>query len=139
MVSVASSQGGWYHICMSKRGPKRLVTQAVRLGEYGKTKWHIELECGHAVDSARKPKVNEDRLCCKTCVAPPVPVPLMEVLSEDREDRDFFDPYDPMEEIRVRATVASKVGVPLDQVEIINGTATVFIDAQQLKRIVSGK
>ena len=137
MVSVASSQGGWYHICMSKRGPKRLVTQAVRLGEYGKTRWHIELECGHAVDSARKPKVSEDRLCCKTCVAPPAPVPLMEVLSEDREDRDFFDSYDPMEEIRVRATVASKVGVPLDQVEIVNGTATVFIDAQQLKRLKS--
>lgn len=136
MVSVASSQGGWYHICMSKRGPKRLVTQAVRLGEYGKTKWHIELECGHAVDSVRKPKVDEDRLCCKTCIAPPAPVPLMEVLSNDREDREFFDPYDPMEEIRVRAAIASKVGVPMDQVELVNGTATVFLDAQQVRRLV---
>ena len=133
---MASSQEGWYYIFMSKRGPKRLVTQAVRLGEYGQTKWHIELECGHAVESARKPRVNEDRLCCKTCIAPPAPVPLMEVLSDDREDRDFFAPYDPMEDIRVRAAIASKVGVPMDQVELINGTATVFLDAQQVKRLV---
>ena len=133
---MACSQEGWYYIFMSKRGPKRLVTQAVRLGEYGQTKWHIELECGHAVESARKPRVNEDRLCCKTCIAPPAPVPLMEVLSDDREDRDFFAPYDPMEDIRVRAAIASKVGVPMDQVELINGTATVFLDAQQVKRLV---
>ena len=133
---MACSQEGWYYIFMSKRGPKRLVTQAVRLGEYGQTKWHIELECGHAVDSARKPKVNEDHLCCKTCVAPPAPVPLMEVLSDDREDRDFFDPYDPMEDIRVRAAIASKVGVPMNQVELVNGTATVFLDAQQVRRLV---
>ena len=121
---------------MSKRGPKRVVTQAVRLGEYGQTKWHIELECGHSISSVRKPKVNEDRLCCKTCVAPPAPATLMEVLSEDREDRDFFADYDPMEEIKVRAAIASKVGVPLDQVELVNGTATVFLDAQQVKRLV---
>ena len=133
---MARSQEGWYYIFMSKRGPKRLVTQAVRLGEYGQTRWHIELECGHAVDSARKPKVNEDRLCCKTCIAPPAPVPLMEVLSEDREDRDFFGPDDPMEDIRVRAAIASKVGVPMDQVELVNGTATVFLDAQQVRWLV---
>ena len=34
---------------MSKRGPKRLVTEAVRIGEYGKTSWHIVLECGHSI------------------------------------------------------------------------------------------
>ena len=92
---------------MSKRGPKRLVTQAVRLGEYGKTKWHIELECGHSVESPRKPKINEERLCCKTC------------------------------ELKTKATIAAKVGVPLDQVDIVNGTATIFLDAQQVKRLKS--
>jgi hypothetical protein len=121
---------------MSKRGPKRTVTNAVKVGEYGNTVWHVELECSHTVETKRKPKVDEDRLCCKTCIAPPVPVSLMEVLSEDREDRDFFGPYDPMEDIRVRAAIASKVGVPMDQVELVNGTATVFIDAQQLQRLV---
>jgi len=119
---------------MSKRGPKRMVTQAVRLGEYGKTKWHIELDCGHSVESSRKPKINEDRLCCKTCGAPPAPVPLMQVLAEDGE---FFEPYEPMDEIKTKAVIASKVGVPLDQVEIVNGTATVFLDAQQVKMLKS--
>ncbi len=122
---------------MSKRGPKRMVTQAVRLGEYGKTKWHIELDCGHSVESSRKPKINEDRLCCKTCGDPPAPLTLMEVLSDDREERDFFDPYEPMDELKTKATLASKVGVPLDQVEIVNGTATIFLDAQQVKRLKS--
>jgi hypothetical protein len=60
----------------------------------------------------------------------------MEVLSDDREDRDFFTPYDPMEDIRMRAAIASKVGVPMDQVELVNGTATVFLDAQQVRRLV---
>tara|TARA_R110000796_G_scaffold51117_8_gene120602 strand:- start:4255 stop:4626 length:372 start_codon:yes stop_codon:yes gene_type:complete len=122
---------------MSKRGPKRLVTQAVRLGEYGKTKWHIELECGHSVESPRKPKINEERLCCKTCGAPPPPLTLMQALSEDREERDFFEPYDPMGELKTKATIAAKVGVPLDQVDIVNGTATIFLDAQQVKRLKS--
>lgn len=134
---MAFSQGEWYSICMNKRGPKRLVTQAVRLGEYGKTKWHIELECGHSLASYRKPSINEDRLCCKTCVLPPAPVTLMQILSEDREDRDFFETYDPMDELKTRAAIASKVGVPLDQVDIVNGTATIFLDAQQVKRLKS--
>lgn len=121
---------------MSKRGPKRLVTQAVRLGEYGKTKWHIELECGHAVDSARKPKVNGDRVCCKTCISSNASVSLMEIMSDDREDRDFFELYDPMDELKLKAAIAGKVGVPMSQVELFNGTATVFLDAQQVSRLL---
>lgn len=120
---------------MNKRGPKRLVTQAIRLGDYGNTKWYIELECGHSTSSSRKPKVNEANLCCKTCLDASKPSTAVALLSEDREDRDFFEEYDPMTDIRVRAAVASLVGVPIDQVEIVNGTATVFIDAQQLRRL----
>lgn len=133
---MAYSQEEWYYIFMSKRGPKRLVTQAVRLGEYGKTKWHIELECGHAVDSARKPKVNGDRVCCKTCISSNASVSLMEIMSDDREDRDFFELYDPMDELKLKAAIAGKVGVPMSQVELFNGTATVFLDAQQVSRLL---
>ena len=42
-----------------------------------------------------------------------------------------------MDELKTKATLASKVGVPLDQVEIVNGTATIFLDAQQVKRLKS--
>lgn len=105
------------------------------MGEYGQTKWHIELECGHSLSSVRKPAVNEDRLCCKTCVSPPLPTTLLEVLPEDTEDLGSFANYDPMEEIKIRAAVASKVGVPMDQVEIINGTATIFLDVQQVQNL----
>jgi|TARA_B110000285_G_scaffold225195_1_gene283062 hypothetical protein len=61
----------------------------------------------------------------------------MQALSEDREERDFFEPYDPMGELKTKATIAAKVGVPLDQVDIVNGTATIFLDAQQVKRLKS--
>ena len=115
---------------MSKRGPKRTVTNAVKFGEYGNTIWHVELECSHTVETKRKPKVNEDRLCCKVCVAPPVPA----VVDPFADVTPWVD-YDPMDELKIKATLASKVGVPLDQVELVNGTATVFLDAQQLRNI----
>jgi hypothetical protein len=40
-----------------------------------------------------------------------------------------------MDELRLKALIASKVGVPLDQVELVNGTATIFLDAQQVSRL----
>lgn len=117
---------------MDKRGPKRLVKGAVRVGDYGDTSWHVELECGHALKSQRKPKVDQSRLCCKTCVAPPAPPSLL-VDSED----DLFE-FDMMSDLKARAVVASKVGVPIDQVDLRGGTAVVFIDALQLRRLLSG-
>jgi hypothetical protein len=115
---------------MSKRGPKRVVTNAVKVGDYGKTVWHVELECSHTLETKRKPKINEDKLCCKVCLAPPLPA-----VGNMFVDPDPWVDYDPMDELKIRATLASKVGVPIDQVEIVNGTATVFVDAQQLKRL----
>ena len=53
---------------MSKRGPKRVVTNAVKVGDYGKTVWHVELECFHTLETKRKPKVNEDKLCCNALI-----------------------------------------------------------------------
>lgn len=117
---------------MDKRGPKRVVTEAVRVGQYGATSWHIELECGHAVTSNRKPKVRESRLCCKACGSPQLPA-RFEVFDDD----GFSEFSDPMSDLKIRAAVASKVGVPLDQVDLRGGTATVFIDAVQLRGILA--
>ena len=117
---------------MSKRGPKRLVTEAVRIGEYGKTSWHIVLECGHSIESKRKPKIGEDKLCCKECLTPK-PKTLIEVFSED----GLLEEVDVMSELKTRATLASLFNVSMDQVDLLGGTATVFLDAQQVQKIIT--
>ena len=132
MALIALGQGLEYYTFMSKRGPKRLVTEAVRIGEYGNTSWHIVLECGHSVESQRKPKIGEDKLCCKECLTPK-PKTLMEVFSED----GLLEEVDVMSELKTRATLASHFNVSMDQVDLVGGTATVFLDAQQVQRIVT--
>ena len=119
----------------NKRGPKRDVSNAVRVGEYGNTAWLVELACGHSLETVRKPKMGTDRLCCKMCADDFVPAPkrLMEVLTDPNEDS--WDTPNVMDELRLKALIASKVGVPLDQVELVNGTATIFLDAQQVSRL----
>lgn len=113
---------------MKKRGPKRIVTKAVRVGDYGETLWHIQLECGHFLDSKRKPKVSESKLCCKSCASP-----RSEIVS--MRDAPWVD-YDDMTEIKIRARIAYAVGVPIDQVSLVGGTATAFLDAEQVRKFL---
>lgn len=112
---------------MEKRGPKRVIVKAVRVGDYGETLWHIQLECGHFIDSKRKPKVGESRLCCKTCVSPKSP---------EISDYSGWVDYDDMTEIKIRARIAYAVGVPIDQVSLVSGTATAFLDAEQVRKFL---
>ncbi len=60
----------------------------------------------------------------------------MEVLSDWEHG---WETWDPTAEIKMKAKLASLVGVPLDQVEINNGTATIFVDAQQLQNVLSNR
>jgi len=128
MVSLAMGQGLKYNNFMDKKGPRKLVTEAVKIGTYGNTKWHLQLECGHSLDSQRKPKINETKLSCKACLNPvsteiaTIPVDLGEEL-------------DPLSELKIRAAIASHFDVQIEQVDFAWGTATVFLDAQQVKRI----
>lgn len=113
---------------MEKRGPKKIVTKAVRVGDYGKSHWYIELECGHSLETKRKPKINESKLCCKSCANTTKDVvPLL--------GGDWVD-YDDMTEIKIRARIAYAVGVPIDQVSLIGGTATAFLDAEQVRKFL---
>ena len=49
-------------------GPRRLITEAVKLGEWGQSRWHVVLECGHSLDRVRKPKIGSDKVSCKACL-----------------------------------------------------------------------
>ena len=114
-----------------KRGPKRTVAHAVRVGEYGNTKWLVELVCGHTLETKRKPNATKDTFCCKDCISQETS-PSLDLTMPG----ELWDYYDPVQELKIKAALATKVGVPLEQVEVINGTATVFLDAQQVKRLL---
>jgi len=101
----------------------------VKIGEYGKTKWHVQLECGHSVDRVRKPKVDEEKISCKACLEDKGPN-LAVVVSQDLGE------YDAISDLKTRAAIASHFGVQVEQVDIAFGTATVYLDAVQIKRIV---
>tara|TARA_A100001201_G_scaffold143067_1_gene143228 strand:+ start:1002 stop:1352 length:351 start_codon:yes stop_codon:yes gene_type:complete len=112
-----------------KKGPRRLIESAVKIGEYGNTKWHVQLECGHSVDRVRKPKIGEDRISCKACIEDGKSTAL--VVSQDLGE------YDAYNDLKTRAAIASHFGVQIEQVEMNFGTATVFLDSVQIKRIAS--
>jgi len=118
---------------MEKRGPKRLVKDAIRVGEYGDTHWRLVLSCSHELDSKRKPKVGEDKVCCKKCISSES---LAVVTTPAELVYDLLDPEDPMAELKAKATIASHFDVSLDQIELRGSTATIFIDAQQLRNIL---
>lgn len=110
-----------------KRGPKRIVKSAVRLGDYGNTEWTIVLECDHVLKSRRKPKIAESKLCCKACLNPK---------SQAVAEYGVWVDYDDMTEIKLRARIAYAVGVPIDQVSLVGGTATAFLDAEQVRKFL---
>lgn len=121
---------------MDKRGPKRLVTDALRIGEYGQTSWHQVLECGHELNSARKPKPGVTKVSCKKCI--PSHSTSLANVSMAHADLvyDLVDPDDPMSELKLKAAIASKFDVSMEQVQIGGSTATVFLDADQVRRLL---
>tara|TARA_B100000287_G_scaffold14257_2_gene14406 strand:+ start:16894 stop:17244 length:351 start_codon:yes stop_codon:yes gene_type:complete len=111
-----------------KRGPRRLIEGGVKIGEYGETKWHVQLECGHSMDRVRKPKIGEERVSCKACLEESSNKPTV-IVSQDLGE------YDALADLKTQAAIASHFGVQIEQVEMKWGTATVYLDAVQIKRI----
>ena len=115
-------------------GPRRLVTEAVKLGEWGQSRWHLVLECGHSLDRVRKPKIGADKVSCNACVDN---LPTGgELISPDTQIAELPDEYDAYSDMVKRATIASHFDVQLEQVEMQWDTATVYLDSVQIKRIL---
>ena len=115
-------------------GPRRLITEAVKLGEWGQSRWHVVLECGHSLDRRRKPKIGSDKISCKSCLDySPTGGEIISPAIEIAELPDEFDGYSDMVK---RATIASHFDVQLEQVEMQWDTATVYLDSVQIKRIL---
>ena len=115
-------------------GPRRLITEAVKLGEWGQSRWHVVLECGHSLDRKRKPKIGSDKISCGACLDySPTGGEIISPAIEIAELPDEFDGYSDMVK---RATIASHFDVQLEQVEMQWDTATVYLDSVQIKRIL---
>ena len=116
-------------------GPRRLITEAVKLGEWGQSRWHVVLECGHSLDRKRKPKIGADKVSCKACLDYS-PAGGAEIVSPDIEIAELPDEFDAYSDMVKRATIASYFDVQLEQVEMQWDTATVYLDSVQIKRIL---
>ena len=57
----------------------------------------------------------------------------MQVFADD----GLLEEVDVMSELKTRATLASHFKVSMDQVDLVGGTATVFLDAQQVQNIIT--
>jgi len=120
---------------MTKRGPRRLITNSTKVGEHGSSSWYLELECGHTYNAVRKPRPGDDRMSCKKCVnlGTVVPKTLVQVFAEEAE----LEASSYMSDLKSRAKIASVFKVDMDSVQMMAGTATVFLDAQQVARLLS--
>ena len=116
-------------------GPRRLITEAVKLGEWGQSRWHVVLECGHSLDRKRKPKIGADKVSCKACLDYS-PAGGAEIVRVEDDIAMLPEEYDAYSDMVKRATIASYFDVQLEQVEMQWDTATVYLDSVQIKRIL---
>ncbi len=120
-------------------GPRKLITEAVKLGEYGASRWVVVLECGHSVERSRKPKIGSDKVSCYACLEDSPASgdsPVGELVTVEDEIARLPDEYDAYSDMVKRATIATYFNVQLEQVEMQWDTATVYLDSVQLKRIL---
>jgi len=131
-----------------RQAPKREVKEILRVGSWGNVRYQHVLECGH---SEYKPRASRaTRLACLWCVKaiereeelrelnPPVPA----MIAEYEEDNSASSE---IRISRVRASLAAKMKVPLEAIEIVASenrgvleikAAYVFLSAGDISRLV---
>lgn len=114
---------------MSKRGPRRSIVSAVRVGDYGDTSWVVELSCGHRVTRSRKPNIETDRVSCRLCINEDVSTVV------ELYDTSVIESDDPLDSLKTQAAISSYFKVPLDSVQVGFGMATIYLDSMQIRDI----
>jgi len=110
---------------MTKRGPRKTVTKCERIGDHGEVIWYVELECGHSLSRSRKSDMG-DKLSCVKCSEATTGSSMSVVPASD------FNPFD---EIKTISKIAAHFNVRMDQVQIGHGMASIYIDAEEIRRI----
>jgi hypothetical protein len=135
-----------------RKAPKRAVVEILRVGEWGKVKYHHTLSCGHT--EVRQRATTAPKLACVWCLraekkdeelrvlAPAAPEILPEVI-----DIDATLSENEVQVARHRASLAKLMGVPMEAVDIsvqwrggslvIQG-AVVFLSANDVARLSRG-
>jgi len=131
-----------------RQAPKREVKEILRVGSWGSVRYQHVLECGHSEYKPRASRAN--RIACLWCVkanerekelrtlGPPIPAMIAEYEEDDSASSEIRIS-------RVRASLAAKMKVPLEAIEIVSSenrgvleikAAYVFLSAGDISRLV---
>lgn len=119
--------------------PKLTVTRVDRLGPWGSVSYHHVLECGHIEVRRRCAKVG-DKIACARCQDV---VRRRTALAETTVASQVFESDEDVaaemtQEARIKANVASLLGIPADTIDVAIHPArriTIFLSAQEVARL----
>ena len=119
--------------------PKLTVRQVNRVGAWGSVAYHHLLDCGHIEVRQRCSNVGE-KIACLRCQEV---IDRRSALAEKQPVSQAFDSDQDVaaemtQEARIRANVASLLGIPADTIEVtLNPTrrVSIFLSAQEVARL----
>lgn len=131
-----------------RKAPRRSVTKIERAGSWGNVVYRHFLSCGHVEE--RKRAASTPELACTWC--PKAEKKEQEIRALVRQPRIIdYETSLADQEIRIeqhRASVAQKLGVPLDAVdiaaediagELVIKSATIYLSAKDVERVVNDR
>ena len=120
-----------------RSAPRREVVEVIRVGEWGEVIYRHRLACGH-VENRKRP-AKSDLVGCATCAITQALQAIDDALDK-RGDEDSFATIE-ITVAHMRATMASRCGVPLEAVDVAMGDGglslsyvMVFFDADAARR-----
>ena len=134
---------------MSKRkAPKKLIKEIKKTGGWGTTKYEHVLECGHSEILLRASRAI--KIACSWCVKAQEKNDELKNLSLPSPEILDFDESMSQHEIelaKVKASLASVFGIPLEAIQLNSndvtgnlqiGSAYVFLSARDVRRMTNG-
>lgn len=127
-----------------RRSPRRDVVEIKKMGSWGNIEYHHFLSCGHVEKRPRASRA--PKLACVWCLRSESKALEMRALAQPARSVYVEERYadDETEIYNVRATLASRMGVPIEAVDVVvrdtGGKleiqhATVFLSANEVRRI----
>lgn len=124
---------------LRRAAPRREVIEVVRDGEWGEVVYRHRLSCGH-VESRKRPAKTE-LVGCASCAINLALKEINDALAQD-DEADVLATIE-VSIAEMRASMASRCGVPLEAVDVVMGDGgmslsyvTVMFDADAARRFV---
>jgi len=126
-------------VTLRRAAPRREVIEVVRDGEWGEVVYRHRLSCGH-VESRKRPAKTE-LVGCASCAINLALKEINDALAQD-DEADVLATIE-VSIAEMRASMASRCGVPLEAVDVVMGDGgmslsyvTVMFDADAARRFV---